>query len=228
MLLAPLGVVHAQAPNSPKDPYNIDVDRRVTAGTPVPYGVILDARVPYVFSKSSDPSPGITAGADFYYDAWQVGAHLTDYGFVGRLGSRSVGRDWWGGWFVEVGSGQAGSSDTSYSSFLIGGGYHNTWLFGRGVMYGPDLTFAAGSDAGNGSGITAGRGWNSSYVYFALGLMIRIPIGTSSLLLDPCFFAGSRPRVYLDLSEPTYPSLNAPSNGYSGVGLNVSWGFNFE
>lgn len=219
LVAAPLSASRAQAPNSPKDPYNIEVDRRVTAGTPVPYGIILDARLPYVISFTRDPSPGITGGADFYYDAWQIGVHKTDYGFVGRLGGRTVARDWWGGWYVEFGAGNAGTSDSSYPSTLYGGGYHNAWLFGKGVMYGPEFTFAAGGSSGS--------GWSDSYIYFTLGMDIRIPIGTSALQLNPTFFAGTRPYVTVGVYDGR-AYLDSKSNGYSGISLIARWGFNFE
>jgi hypothetical protein len=134
-----------------------------------------------------------------------------------RLGSRSVGRDNWGGWYLEYGQGNAGIGDTSYSTTVIGGGFRDVWLFGSNVRYGPDIALSVGSSSASGHG-------SEVYADFTLGFAVRIPIGANALTLEPMFFAGSRPVVYTYEKDHTATD----NNGYSGVTVDLKWAFNFE
>src|SRR4051812_25862290 len=85
LAISPFVVARAQAPNSAKDPYIVDKEKRVYAGVPIPYGVNFNIRAPYALSHDVDPGPTVAGGVDFYYDTWQLGLHHADYGNVARL-----------------------------------------------------------------------------------------------------------------------------------------------
>lgn len=117
--------------NSSKDPYFCEPEQRINAETKTPWGVILDARYAVYAGMNIGPSPGFMGGADLYYDTWQAGFHMEDYGNVLRFGPRSVGRDWSSGWFVDFGSGSSlvEDSSTKVPGTLYGFGYTYLWSF---------------------------------------------------------------------------------------------------
>lgn len=206
------GVCRAQAPNSPKDPYTIDDNRRVYAGLPVPFGIILDSKLPITSTAAYYPSPGTTFGADFYYDAWQIGFHHMDYGNMVRLGARSLGRDPWTGWYIEYGPATVNRGDTSFSYQSLGIGAHWTWLWGKKTQYGLTIGLAGGS--------TSGKGWNGSYEYASIGFEVRVPISSYALTLEATPFLEFVPHPLLGGGEETNPG--------SGLAITASWAFNFE
>lgn len=209
----------AQEPNSGKDPYGTDLSKRQTAGAPVPYGFDLGTRYAFSAKTKEGSAPGFTIGGDAYYDAWQLGYHVEDYGNVVRLAMRTMGRENWTGWFVETGS---GSIDTghgiSYPYSLIGAGFQYSMLARvQGVSGGFTMTIATGGATGSGN--INGSSWTlGSGLYFsgAFTYLIRIPINTMALTIGAQAFGLFRPS--LD---------DSPNTGF-GFGITGNYAFNFQ
>ena len=222
--LASLPSVRAQAPNSPKDPFNVvkNIDR-LTAETPVPWGIIVGGQAVVLTAGGSTP---IGVSADVYYDTWELGFHMEPYGDMIRATIRPMGRDAHGGLYVEYGFGShsirsinehynsqieqyiTDTITTDYSLMLLGGGYEYVGGYsGKGTTMG----FLAGLSFGEwATSPTSSKG--GGYVKFTTGVGVRIPISTMALTVGVNFIAWD----------------GSDLGGGSGLALALRYAFNYN
>jgi hypothetical protein len=223
------------------DKFALKPEEWKSANLPTPYGFIASFGYP-VFggpNKNSGFSDRIAFGIDGYYDTWLLGYHQTEHGAGFRISPRSIGRELYNGWYIEVGSrnylqnytvtsidnqNTTAVRKTSASTYMIGYGSmkalsnSSTSLIGG---YGIGVGYASG---------TAGDSFGMAEAEYDVGMRVPIEKKGLNFLL----------RIYAGLGLPDMDVPVNASSGYSGgsndpkphtffgIKLTALFGLNFD
>ncbi|MEO5931614.1 MAG: hypothetical protein ABIR47_16890 [Candidatus Kapaibacterium sp.] len=221
------------APAQQPDPFLVDAKDRRSAATPTPAGLIIGADQP-IIRLNRDRNLGVLTNfdADVYYDAWQIGVHRRNQGMMASLMLRTIGRERYSGFFLEVGKTSLTSHEplpyspdrpdafdfdtTLQSSLVYGIGYKGNVGFGDNRMMNVAYEFSVGD--------SHSRFGDPSYFHIGTEFGLRFPISISALIVGISGFMDMTP---LREFTPTIAHPSPDQSFLAGIGLHARYALNF-
>ncbi|MDB5035215.1 MAG: hypothetical protein JWQ98_2456 [Chlorobi bacterium] len=161
-----------------------------------------------------------------YYDAWQIGVHKRNQGTMASLTLRTIGRERYSGFFLEVGRSPLtahevlpnsfGYTTTEQRSLVFGAGYRGNVGFGKDGLMNVAYEFSSG-DSNSKFG-------NPSYFHIGADFGFRFPISISAFIVGISGFMDMTPQ------REFTPMLSHPSPDQSfltGIGFHARYALNF-
>lgn len=209
------------AQDSP-DPHETDLLNWDRAELPLPYGFVANAEF-FVYGLEDDRADPIPSfGADFYYDAWQLGFHHEQWGNVFRLMTRTIGRDFVNyGFWIEYGWHSQDVYGPTLDEFGFPDGSELTGSESVGA-FGAGFRYAAGYSSNFSAtwGIEASGG--STHARLAMPLGLRLPIDEYVARLEVT------PAIVGYSVGDDYDYGDSEFEGIFGIWVSTIFGMNFE
>lgn len=217
------------------DPYTLDPEKRSSASTPIPAGVIVNLAYPLwgtVIADQGDQDVELDKFLRYeifgYIDAWQVGYLHQVYGDAFVFMPRTIGRDAYEGWYFLLGS-QSGKQASAqfptgveFGRTIYGLGSRLTGGYDDKVGFSYDIDFMLGYASGNdvivGDSVIGETG--SSFLIKTTGSVgARIPVGISGMSIG----------AYGDLLfYPHQDDINGDLFIHIELGLKLTGAFNLN
>ena len=223
-----------------QDKFAVKPEEWKSANLPTPYGFIASFGYPVFGGPNKNLGFGdrVAFGIDAYYDTWLLGYHQTEHGAGFRISPRSIGRELFSGWYIELGSRNYSQNYTvtsvdNQTTTAVRSTSASTYVVGYTAM--KAISNSSTSLMGGyaiGVGYASGTGGDSFVLAEAeYDVGVRVPIEKNGLNLLLRIYAG----VGLpDIDSPVNSSGNSGSSSSSkphtffGLKLTALFGLNFD